>query len=104
MIDVTSKAMTALLPTDILFQTSFWAQVKARLGLQPRAFDIQAAGPEKDVLVLLKPLGKYNVALVPQGPEFAPPEEEYGAFIEDFSMALAKTLGPGVAFIRYDVR
>jgi lipid II:glycine glycyltransferase (peptidoglycan interpeptide bridge formation enzyme) len=103
MIDVTSKAMNALLPTDILFQTSFWAQVKARLGLHPRAFDIQAAGPDKDVLVLLKPFGKHTIAIVPQGPEFAPPEEDYGTFIEDFSMALAKTLGPGVAFIRYDL-
>jgi Uncharacterized protein involved in methicillin resistance len=101
--DIAAKAMSALLPTDILFQTTFWAQVKARLGLEPRAFDIPAAGPEKDVLVLLKPFGKYSIAIVPQGPEHSPPEDEYGAFLEDFSLALAKTLGPGVAFIRYDL-
>lgn len=101
--DITAKAMTELLPTDILFQTSFWAQVKARVGLKPRAFDLRTAGPEKDVLVLLKPFGTHSIALVPQGPEFAPPEEEYGAFLEDFSLALAETLDPGVAFIRYDL-
>ncbi len=102
-VDIRSKAMAALFPTDILFQTSYWAQVKARLGLQPRAFDIPTAGPGKDVLVLLKPFGKHNIAIVPQGPEHAPSEEEYGTFLEDFSVALAKTLGPEVAFIRYDL-
>lgn len=101
--DITAKKMTELLPTDILFQTSFWAQVKARLGLEPRAYDIRTAGPEKDVLVILKPLGKYSIAFVPQGPEHSPPEDEYGTFLEDFSTALAKTLGPDVAFIRYDL-
>lgn len=103
MIDITAKKMTELLPTDILFQTSFWAQVKARLGLEPRAYDIRTAGPEKDVLVILKPLGKYSIAIVPQGPEHSPPEDQYGTFLEDFSTALAKTLGPEVAFIRYDL-
>lgn len=102
-VDIRSKAMAALFPTDILFQTSYWAQVKARLGLQPRAFDIPTAGPDKDVLVLLKPFGGRSVAIVPQGPEHAPSEEEYGTFLEDFSVALAKTLGPEVAFIRYDL-
>lgn len=101
--DIVSKAMAALLPTDILFQTSFWARVKARLGLRPHAFDIPTAGPEKDVLVLLKKIGKYSIAVVPQGPEHSPPEDEYGAFLEDFSMALSKKLGPEVAFIRYDL-
>jgi len=101
--DITAKKMTELLPTDILFQTSFWARVKARLGLEPRAYDIRTAGPEKDVLVILKPLGKYSIAIVPQGPEHSPPEDEYGTFLEDFSTALAKTLGPEVAFIRYDL-
>ena len=56
-----------------------------------------------DVLVLLKTLGDKTVAIVPQGPEHAPDQEEYGTFIENFSLALARHLEPDVAFIRYDL-
>ena len=55
------------------------------------------------MLVLLKPFGDHKVAIVPQGPEHAPQEDEYGPFLEDFSQALATRLGPSVAFIRYDL-
>ena len=103
MLDLSSKTTAALLPTDILFQTPYWAQVKSRLGLEPRAFDIAAGGPGGDVLVLLAAVGGRKVAIVPQGPEHAPHEEEYGAFIENFSLALARHLEPDVAFIRYDL-
>ncbi|GAB6113095.1 lipid II:glycine glycyltransferase FemX [Desulfomicrobium salsuginis] len=103
MVDLSSKTTAALLPTDILFQTPYWAQVKSRLGLRPRAFDIATGGPGGDVLVLLKTLGDKTVAIVPQGPEHAPEQEEYGTFIENFSLALARHLEPGVAFIRYDL-
>lgn len=60
MVDLSSKTTAALLPTDILFQTPYWAQVKSRLGLRPRAFDIATSGPEGDVLVLLKTLGGHS--------------------------------------------
>lgn len=103
MVDLSSKTPAALLPTDILFQTPYWAQVKSRLGLRPRAFDIATGGPGGDVLVLLKTLGDKTVAIVPQGPEHAPDQEEYGTFIENFSLALARHLEPDVAFIRYDL-
>jgi lipid II:glycine glycyltransferase (peptidoglycan interpeptide bridge formation enzyme) len=103
MVDLSSKTTAALLPTDILFQTPYWAQVKSRLGLRPRAFDIATGGPGGDVLVLLKTLGDKTVAIVPQGPEHTPEQEEYGIFIENFSLALARHLEPDVAFIRYDL-
>ena len=103
MVDLSSKTTAALLPTDILFQTPYWAQVKSRLGLRPRAFEIATGGPGGDVLVLLKPLGDKTVAIVPQGPEHAPEQESYGTFIEKFSLALARHLEPDVAFIRYDL-
>jgi lipid II:glycine glycyltransferase (peptidoglycan interpeptide bridge formation enzyme) len=103
MLDLATKNTGALLPTDILFQTPYWAQVKCRLGLEPKAFDIASAGEPGDVLVLLQPWGRRKVAVVPQGPEHAPAEEEYGRFIEDFSLSLAEFLGPEVAFIRYDL-
>lgn len=103
MLDIASKSTTALLPTDILFQTAYWAQVKARLGLRALAFDLLSAGPWGDVLVLLRRWGGRTIALVPQGPEYAPPEDQRGPFLERFSLALAKCLDPEVAFIRYDL-
>lgn len=103
MVDLSSKTTAALLPTDILFQTPYWAQVKSRQGLEPRAFDIAARRPWGDVLVLLKSVGATKMAIVPQGPEHPPSQEEYGTFIENFSLALASHLEPDVAFIRYDL-
>jgi lipid II:glycine glycyltransferase (peptidoglycan interpeptide bridge formation enzyme) len=103
MVDLSPKTPATLQPTDILFQTPYWAQVKSRQGLEPRAFDIATRGPRGDVLVLLKSVGNRKMAIVPQGPEHAPTQEEYGTFIEDFSMALSRHLEPDVAVIRYDL-
>ncbi|MBE1425904.1 lipid II:glycine glycyltransferase (peptidoglycan interpeptide bridge formation enzyme) [Desulfomicrobium macestii] len=102
MLDLSVKKPEALLPTDIFFQTPYWAQVKSRQGFKPLAFDLESRKCG-DVLVLLQPLGDKKVAVVPQGPEYAPDEENYGPFLEDFSLALGKELGPEVAFIRYDL-
>jgi lipid II:glycine glycyltransferase (peptidoglycan interpeptide bridge formation enzyme) len=101
-LEISAKTPQALLPTDILFQTPYWAHVKSRLGFKPLAFDL-AAQRCGDVLVLLQPFGQKRIAVVPQGPEFAPDEENYGPFLEEFSLALARDLGPDVAFIRYDL-
>ncbi|MGJ3521542.1 lipid II:glycine glycyltransferase FemX [Nitratidesulfovibrio sp. D1] len=104
MFELSSKRTDALLPTDILFQTGYWAQVKARLGYTPKAFDLAATERHGDVLVLLQPMGRGRaMACVPQGPEHAPAAEDYGPFLEDLSEALARSLGPSVAFIRYDL-
>lgn len=98
------KNPKALQPTDILFQTAFWGQVKSRLGWNPLAFDINAAGPSGDVLVLTKPFGQgASVAYVPQGPEYCPTPENYGRFLEQLSEALMAHLDKSVAFIRYDL-
>lgn len=102
MLDLCAKPPQALLPTDIFFQTPYWAQVKSRLGYKPLAFDLESRRCG-DVLVLLQPCGKKKIAVVPQGPEYAPNEDMYGPFLEDFSLALAEKLGPDVAFIRYDL-
>lgn len=103
MVDLSRKKTQALLPTDILFQTPYWAQVKTRLGMESHAFDIRSSGPGGDVLVLLRRFGRHRVAIVPQGPEVAPPHEDYGVYLESVSLALADGLGPDVAFIRYDL-
>jgi lipid II:glycine glycyltransferase (peptidoglycan interpeptide bridge formation enzyme) len=98
------KNSWALLPTDILFQTVFWGKVKSRLGWNTFAFDINASGPRGDVLVLTKSFGQaLSAAYVPQGPEYCPPHEDYGPFLEQLSEALMGYLDKSVAFIRYDL-
>jgi lipid II:glycine glycyltransferase (peptidoglycan interpeptide bridge formation enzyme) len=102
MFDLSAKTPRALLPTDIIFQTPYWAQVKSRLGYKPLAFDLESRRCG-DVLVLVQPCGNKKIAVVPQGPEYAPDEENYGPFLEAFSLSLARELEPDVACIRYDL-
>lgn len=110
------KKIQSLLPTDILFQSDYWAHVKSRLGCRPVAFDILSPEPtfnpardigrdnRGDVLVLLQPVGRNNLgAFVPQGPEHAPSGDHRGQYLEELSEALIRHLDPSVAFIRYDL-
>jgi lipid II:glycine glycyltransferase (peptidoglycan interpeptide bridge formation enzyme) len=93
-----------LLPTDIVFQTVFWGDVKSRLGWKPLAFDFTSSGPEGDVLVLTKAiLPGFSVAYVPQGPEYGPEPDRYGLFLESLSEAIGSHLDRSVTFIRYDL-
>ena len=103
MVDVIAKATNKLNPTDILFQTPYWAQVKSQMGMAPKAFDILSSETWGDVLVLIKKYCGHKLALVPQGPEHPPAEDLYGQYLEDLSVALADRLEPDVAFIRYDL-
>ncbi|MEX1297516.1 MAG: peptidoglycan bridge formation glycyltransferase FemA/FemB family protein [Desulfotignum sp.] len=101
---VKPKNVKHLLPTDIIFQTQYWAQVKARLGWQPRAYDIEDRVSKKDMLVLVKPLSDGAcAAYIPQGPEFGPSRENYGPYLESLSESIVDQMGSDVAFIRYDL-
>lgn len=98
------KNLRELYPTDIVFQTEYWGNVKSRLGWKPYAFDIDTAMCREDVLVLIKSFeGDSSVAYVPQGPEIAPDEESRGIFLESLSESLAERLDSRIAFIRYDL-
>lgn len=67
------KEAKTLFPTDILFQTVYWSQVKSRLGWKALAFDFSASSVRGDVLVLTRTFGKgITAAYVPQGPESSP--------------------------------
>ena len=103
MVDVVAKGTNELHPTDILFQTPYWARVKSQMGMAPIAFDIHSSETWGDVLVLIKNHCGHKLALVPQGPEHPPAEDMYGQYLEDLSLALADRLEPDVAFIRYDL-
>lgn len=103
-VDLQPKEVLGLVPTDILFQTVFWSQVKSRLGWKALAFDVSTSGPRGDVLVLTRSFGNdFSVAYVPQGPEHGPGPEDYGPFLETLSETMAAHLEPGTAFIRYDL-
>ncbi len=98
------KALKDLFPTSILFQTTFWGKVKARIGWEPRAFDIGHPDSRSDVLLLNQPFGDNRVAAyIPQGPEFAPAPENYGTYLEELAEKLIPHLDPRTAFIRFDL-
>lgn len=104
-IDLQPKKIHGLFPTDILFQTAYWSQVKSRLGWKTAAFDFRSStGQQGDILALIRPL-RHDLAFacVPQGPEARPDPEKYGLFLEALSEALAKHMDSTVAFIRYDL-
>lgn len=104
-VKIAPKNTNRLLPTDILFQTSYWSQVKSCLGFKPVAFDIKSLQPQGDILVLVQPHGPCGkAAYVPQGPEFSPEnQEDYGPYLEELSQEMIKHLGHDVSFIRYDL-
>jgi len=104
-IDVQPKKMDSLLPTDILFQTTYWGKVKSNLGWEPLAFDfLSEEGQYGDVLVLKRPLGKgVAAAYIPQGPETGPDPDKYGIFLEALSQSLIRHMDSDIAFIRYDL-
>ena len=104
MLQLSSKNPQALVPTDIVFQTPYWADVKSRLGFMPMAFDLYTSDRWGDVLVLLQQYDTdATLAYVPQGPEHAPEQDSYGVFLEELSESLAEHLNRDVAFIRYDL-
>ncbi len=101
---VEPKDAWSLYPTDILFQTPFWSEVKLQLGWKTFAFNIEYPGAKGDILILARHLGKgVSAAYVQQGPENGPQPEEYGPFLENLSEALLKYIGKDLAFIRYDL-
>lgn len=98
------KKPRELYPTDILFQSRYWGEVKARLGWKTYAYEIDSSRPGKDMLVIVKPFSPDAVAAyVPQGPEFAPDKEEYGPFLEALSESVLEHMDRDIAFIRYDL-
>ena len=104
-LQIQPKNIGGLQPTDILFQTAYWAQVKARLGWAPHAFDlVPRAGYQGDLLILVKSIDADTaIAYAPQGPEFAPVPEDYGPYLEALSESIRAQMGKTVAFIRYDL-
>jgi len=69
-VKITPKDACALYPTDILFQSVFWGQVKNRLGWKTLAFNLSSPQPMGDVLVLTRSDSNgRSIVHIPQGPE-----------------------------------
>ena len=102
--------------SNIVQQTSFWAEVKHKQGLQPFALNYIASKDllipsEKethsignDLLVLLNYINNDTCfAYIPYGPKDEPETENYGVFLEALSEALRPYLPNNCIFIRYDL-
>lgn len=114
--DVHLKNPGELFKTPIVQQTSFWSEVKKKLGSQTLALNYitdfrPTAGnfsgvvrTESDLLVTVKKIDRYHsVAYVPYGPEFEPAEEEQGRFLEELSESVRPYLPSDCIMIRYDL-
>lgn len=116
-----------IIPSSVLQQTSYWANVKKQQGWHIAAFktcvescDIHqidggfndfkpAIYPESNssfanILVMIGNLGnKAQMAYIPYGPLFEPREENRGRFLEKLSENLKPFLPENCIFIRYDL-
>lgn len=113
--DVYSKEKEDLFSTPIVQQTSFWSNVKSKIGHTPVAinFNVRNSCLKKstkgsltttDLLVILKKNdANTSFAYVPHGPEIEPSEENQGAFLEELSETLRSVLPKNCMMIRYDL-
>ncbi|HEX2967904.1 MAG TPA: peptidoglycan bridge formation glycyltransferase FemA/FemB family protein [Bacteroidales bacterium] len=110
--DFSLKNRRELIKTPIVQQTSFWSEVKKKMGYEPLAFDFSVTGNNgkttgrisSDVLVLINKAGNHaSIAYVPYGPEFAPVEDEQGIFLEELSECIRGFLPADCFMIRYDL-
>lgn len=110
------KDIEELFQTPIVQQTSFWSEVKKKLGTSTMAINFTShkrslfpgtVSNEKfdsDLLVVLQPVNTEDcIAYVPYGPETEPNEEIQGAFLEELSESLRSHLPLNCIFIRYDL-
>lgn len=116
LLEVRPKKKEGVRTGPLLQQTSFWGKVKELQGCTAKAFDVRiwdedhplqgssVANAVTDILVIFRSVGRGGlVAHVPYGPEFEPPEELQGHFLEELSEALRPHLPTGCLCIRYDL-
>ena len=113
---VETKDIQEIEDSNIPQQTSFWAEVKYRQGMQPFAFHYSvskdllspaqnpANSVEHDLLVLVQYIDKEHCyAYVPYGPKDEPETENHGLFLEELSEVLRPHLPASCILIRYDL-
>lgn len=113
---VEEKAIQDMASSNIVQQTSFWAEVKTRQEMFPCAFQFKVTEDlfsatsmgrqniQDDMLVLIRQFDNdKSLAYVPYGPKDAPNTENYGLFLEELSEALRPNLPENCVLIRYDL-
>lgn len=115
-IHLQSKDIADIYSTPIFQQTSFWCDVKDRLGVPSDAFDFKVKNSELysnvggysytqgDFIILYQKLGADScVGYIPYGPEIEPSEENQGNFLEELSESLRSYLPSDCIALRYDL-
>lgn len=102
--EVCRKHSDELFRTSIIQQTSFWSNVKNRMGFETLAINFKYGEIDSDILVVIQSIDiDRAIAYVPYGPEITPPEEERGAFLEELSECLRSFLPLNCVAIKYDL-
>ncbi|MGN1210113.1 MAG: lipid II:glycine glycyltransferase FemX [Candidatus Cryptobacteroides sp.] len=102
--------------TPILQQTSFWSKVKARLGLESRAFEFSVRNSDiysnvggysytnADLIMFFQHINSEDyIAYIPYGPETEPSKENQGQFLEELSESIRPYLPKHCVALRYDL-
>lgn len=102
--------------TPIVQQTSFWSQVKERLGLHSCAYEFNVrnrdiyegvggySSTNADFIMFYQYINNEDyVAYVPYGPEIEPSENRQGVFLEELSEILRSYLPKNCIALRYDL-
>ncbi len=115
-IGLEQKYYHSIRETSLLQQTRYWAKLKQKQGLTPKAFrfKIKDRDPgngspgsqylDDDLLVLLQyPDEENSIAYVPYGPRLEPAEDQQGLMLEELSESLRTYLPQSCFMIRYDL-
>lgn len=115
-IQLDSKRTGNIARSSILQQTSFWARVKKKHGIESKAFDIKVkasdvqSGPDSqkyitdDVLILFPMINDEDrIGYIPYGPTIVPSPENQGSFLEELSESLRPYLPRQCVTLRYDL-
>lgn len=102
--------------TPIVQQTSFWSQVKERMGLHSSAFEFSVRNSDiyaevggysctnADFIMFYQYLNSEDyLAYIPYGPETEPSESNQGAFLEELSEIMKSYLPKHCIGLRYDL-
>lgn len=114
--EVYDKDTDEVFESPIVQQTSYWSEVKRKMGVDSYAFnfkvkraDIRHASSENktitsDLLVVLEYIDREHCyAYVPYGPELEPDPDCQGVFLEELSECLRSYLPSHCIMIRYDL-
>ncbi len=115
-ISLESKEIVDIYSTPIFQQTSFWCDVKEKLGVHSEAYEFKVRNNELytnvggysythgDFIVLYQQLNADScMAYIPYGPEVEPSEENQGHFLEELSECLRSYLPKTCIGLRYDL-